>query len=278
MDDLEYSKEALEVKGLFYNKQFTVYVEGQDDPLFWDNLFNIAEVEAHIEDVGGNKELEKYIQNIIDSDAEFYVATDNDHYDFLDDNFTHPKIIRTYGYSIENTMYYSYNEIENTISKFCRKKVDVSEDFNEWIENFSNSVRDLIILDVANHKYQKGICIFGDNCYKFLKGQKSFEICPQKTESFINSVKTKFTTEELKTIENLINQSEKELWFHIKGHFITHAIINLIKKLVKKNSGSSISLTPDYLYNVTVDCKENWENRIDIKTVVNEIAKIKNSA
>jgi hypothetical protein len=107
MNDLEYALEALEIKGLFYNKKITVYVEGKDDPLFWDNLFNIAEIEAHIEDVGGSLELDKYIAKIIDSNAEFYVATDNDHNDFLENIATHPKVIRTYGYSIENSMYHS---------------------------------------------------------------------------------------------------------------------------------------------------------------------------
>ncbi|WCO00223.1 DUF4435 domain-containing protein [Psychroserpens ponticola] len=276
MADLEYSKEALEVKGLFYNKKITVYVEGKDDPLFWDNLFNLAEVEAHIEEVGGSLELEKYITNIVDSNAEFYVATDNDHNDFLENIVTHPRIIRTYGYSIENSMYRSYNEIENTISKFCRKKVDISVDYNKWLADFSTSVRDLIILDIANHKFQKGISIFGDNCYKFLKGQKSFEICNLKTEKFIESVRPSFSTEEIEIVEDLVNQTEKELWFHIKGHFITHAIINLIKKLVRKNSGQNISLTNDFLYTLTIECKEDWENRIDLKTVIDEIKKINN--
>lgn len=278
MSDLVYSIDALEAKGLFYNKTITVYVEGKDDPLFWDNLFGLAEIEAHIEDVGGSNELEKYIKNIVDSGAEFYVATDNDHNNFLEDITVHPNIIRTYGYSIENSMYYSYHEIENTISKFCRKKVDISSDFNKWINDFSTSVRDLIILDIANHKFKKGICIFGDNCYKFLKNQKSYEICNQKTENFIASVKSNFSDEEIEIVENLINQTNKELWFHIKGHFITHAIINLIKKIVYKNSGITISLTPDFLYTLTIDCKVDWENRIDIKTVVNEIKKIKNTA
>ena len=58
MNSLEYSLDALDAKGLFYNKSLTVYVEGNDDVLFWDYLFKIAEVSAHIEDVGGDKEIE----------------------------------------------------------------------------------------------------------------------------------------------------------------------------------------------------------------------------
>ncbi|MBS9774121.1 MAG: DUF4435 domain-containing protein [Tenacibaculum sp.] len=278
MNELEYSTEALEVKGLFYNKKITVYVEGKDDPLFWDNLFSLAEIEAHIEDVGGKNELEKYYDKIINEEATFLIATDNDNSEFMDDTINHPNIIRSYGYSIENSMYYYLPPIEKTVSNFCRQKLDISDEFNNWVVNFSNSVYDLIILDIANNRFKKGVSIFGDNCYRFLTGQKSHKICSTKTTEFINSVKSHFTTEEINEVKDLVDQSEKELWFMIKGHFITHALINLIKHTVKKNTGTSPSMTPDFIYSMTIDCREDWENRIDIKTVVDRIKEINNSA
>ena len=60
----------------------------------------------------------------------------------------------------------------------------------------------------------------------------------------------------------------------IKGHFITNALINLVKYSVKKHSGDSKGMTPDFLYSITVDCKDNWEDRIDIKAIVEKIKKI----
>lgn len=278
MADLEYSKEAREVKGLFYNKEFTVYVEGKDDPLFWSSIFDLADIEAHIEDVGGKNELEKYYNQIINDDAEFLIATDNDNSEFMNDTINHPNVIRSYGYSIENSMYYFKQPIEKTISNFCRKRLDISEEFQNWLETFSTNVYDLIIYDIANNRYSKGISIFGDNCYRFLKNQKSHEICSTRTTEFINSVKANFTDEEINEVKELVNQSEKELWFLIKGHFITHSLINLIKHTVKRNVGSPPSMTPDFLYSITVDCKEDWENRIDIRTVVERIKEINNSA
>ena len=278
MADLEYSKEAREVKGLFYNKEFTVYVEGKDDPLFWSNVFDLAEIEAHIEDVGGKNELEKYYNQIVNDNAEFLIATDNDNSEFLNDTVNHPNIIRSYGYSIENSMYYFKQPIENTISNFCRKRLDISNEFEDWLDAFSANVYDLIIYDIANNRFGKGVSIFGDNCYKFLKGQKSHEICSTRTTEFIDSVKESFTEAEINEVKELVNQSEKELWFLIKGHFITHALINLIKYTVKRNVGSYPSMTPDFLYSITVDCTEDWENRIDIKSVVERIKEINNSA
>lgn len=278
MAELEYSNEALAAKGLFYNKIITVYVEGKDDPLFWDNLFSIAEIEAHIEDVGGKVELQKYIDKIISEDADFFIATDNDNSEFMNETIQHPNIIRSYGYSIENSMYYNHLPIEKTISSFCRKKLDISEEFDAWINDFSRSVYYLIVYDIANNRFKKGISIFGDNCYRFLKNQDSFKVCTKKTNEFINSIKTQFTEQEINEVEELIRNSEKDLWFLIKGHFITHSLINLIKHTVRKHTGTSKSMTPDFLYTISIDCKENWEQRIDIKTVVEKIKQINISA
>jgi len=278
MAELEYSNEALEAKGLFYNKEFTVYVEGKDDPFFWGQLFSLAEIEAHIEDVGGKNELDKYIEKIINEGADFYVARDNDNSEFYDDTLNHERIISTYGYSIENSMYFYPSTIEIAISKFCRQKIDFSTEFNAWLSEFSNNLFDLIIYDIANNKFKRGVSIFGDNCFRFLKGQNSYTVCSNKINAFIDSIKANFTDDEINEVKNLVNQSEKDLWFLIKGHFITHALINLIKNSIKKAVGSSKSMTPDYLYSITVDCTENWKNRIDVKTIVERLLEIKKSA
>lgn len=278
MASLEYSNEALSAKGLFYNKEITVYVEGKDDPLFWDSLFQLADINAHIEDVGGKEELKKYFDKIIEDGADFYIASDNDNSEFLTETIEHPRIIRTYGYSIENSMYYHQTPIEKTISNFCRKKLDISEEFNSWLTEFSEKVYDLIVFDIANNRFKKGISIFGDNCYRFLTNNHSYKICENRLQEFIGSVKDSFSDEEINEVKELINQSEKELWFMIKGHFITHALINLIKYTVRKHSGDSKSMTPDFLYSMTIDCTQDWENRIDIRTVVERIKEINNSA
>ena len=111
-----------------------------------------------------------------------------------------------------------------------------------------------------------------------MKNNHSHQICNTKLNEFIVSVKDQFTEAEIAEVKNLINQSEKDLWFMIKGHFITHALINLVKHSVKKHSGDSKSMTPDFLYSITVDCKDNWQDRIDIKTIIEQIKSINNSA
>lgn len=277
MDSLEYSIDALDAKGLFYNKCLTVFVEGKDDVLFWDYLFKIAEVSAHIEDVGGDKEIEKYIVDILDNDASFLVACDNDHNDFIETKINHPQIIKTYGYSIENSMY-NFDKIEDIISKLSRQKVDVKNVIEKWAEDFSNQVYELLKYDIANHKFKKGITVFGDSCVRFLKSNSSHKLSKEKINQYIESIKDKFEIVEIQEVERLLNTSEKDFWFLIKGHFLTNATMNLIKSLVNEQCGANCGISLDMIYSLTIDCTENWDNRIDILTVVNEIRKLNKSA
>jgi hypothetical protein len=273
MDSLEYSKEALEAKGLFYNKKLTVYVEGQDDVLFWSYLFDIADIDAHIEEVGGKKEIEKYITNILEDEAGFFVACDLDHSDFFDEPIVHTHIIKTYGYSIENSMY-NFTSIGNIVSKLGRKQINIFEIIEKWAHDFCNNIYNLIIYDIANHKFQKGISILGNCSIPFLTSKNSHKISPKKVESFINTITHNFTKTEIDNVKDILNKSKKDFWYHIKGHFLSNAVINLIKYLVRKESGLDKSLNKDSLYALTIDCRENWENRIDIRTVVNKIKEI----
>nr|WP_320022341.1 DUF4435 domain-containing protein [uncultured Draconibacterium sp.] len=277
MDSLEYSVDALEAKSLFYNKSISVYVEGKDDVLFWQYLFNIAEISAHIEEVGGDSEIEKYIVEILDNNAGFVVAYDNDHNEFMDNSVEHPRLIRTYGYSIENSMY-NFKQIENVVSKLCRESVDVMSIIEEWAEEFTNNVYDLLRYDIANHKFKKGIQVFGDNCVRFLTSNSSHKISSEKVNKFIEKISDKFSEEEMLKVDYLLSVSKKEFWFLIKGHFLTNATMNLIKSLVRKMSGGSCAISLDMIYALTIDCTESWEDRIDIFTVISEIRKLKNSA
>jgi hypothetical protein len=277
MNSLEYSNDALDAKGLFYNKSLTVYVEGPDDVLFWDYLFKAAEVSAYIEDVGGDQEIKKYIEGILNDEAGFIVACDNDHNDFIDDKILHPRIVRTYGYSIENSMY-NLNKIEDIVSKLSRQRVDVKGIIETWAEEFSNHVYELLKYDIANHKFKKGISVFGNSCMRFLKSNTSHKLSVVKISEYIDLIKHNFTTEEIQEVERLLNTSEKDFWFLIKGHFLTNATMNLIKSLVRAQCGTQCSISLDMIYSLTIDCTENWDNRIDIITVINEIRKLEISA
>lgn len=272
MDSIDYSTEALSAKSLFYNKSYIVYVEGKEDRHFWKYLFELAEKNVHIEDVGGIKEIEKYIKKIIEKNADFIVACDSDHSDFYQEKIIHPKVINTYGYSIENSLYNPF-EIQKVIQKLSKTDVDVLAIINDWMQEFCNKIEELLVYDIANARFDKGIAVLPNNCTQFLNSKQSHSLSLQKVKEHIEKIKDGFTEDEITDIKKLIEKTPKNLWFHLRGHFLTIGVTNLIKSLVKDLDGTSPIFTSDVLYAFTIDCRENWGEKIDIMTVVETIKK-----
>jgi succinate dehydrogenase flavin-adding protein (antitoxin of CptAB toxin-antitoxin module) len=272
MDSLEYSSEALEVKAKFYNKDFTVFVEGIDDVLFWQNIFERTNKDPHIEDVGGVKELDKIIDKIINEGANLYVASDNDYSDFKDHVKIHQNIIRTFGYSIENSIY-TIDLIENSIKNFSKKKVDLKKDIEKSISDFMNKIEEILIYEITNERFGKGVSVLGNNSLKFLKSNNSIECCDNKIKIFVEKIKDKFKEVEINEVKELLEKSEKEFWFIIRGHFLTNFVINLIKHFVKKICSVQISMSLDMLYALAIDFR-NLDQTIDVIYIEDQINKL----
>ncbi|MCT3899504.1 DUF4435 domain-containing protein [Elizabethkingia anophelis] len=268
MDSLEYSNDALEVISHFYNCDDTIYVEGKDDVIFWKNIFSISNKKVHIEDVGGIEELKKYIDKIINENVEIYVAKDNDYCDFFDTTAVNERIYTTYGHSIENTLY-NINTIKSIIKNFSRIQddnlpVDVEKEINDIILNFETSIKQILIYEITNEIYQKGISVLGANTCKFLKNNQSIELCENKITNFIEEIKNNFQESELNSISEKLEQNDKPLWFIVRGHFLTNFVINIIKKMVNKLSDRRINLPIEVIYPLFID-KNNIESSEDIQ-------------
>ena len=256
MDDIpEYSTAALNVLKYFHDCDVIIFVEGDDDILFWDVISNKAGITtSKIESAGGKNELIKKMQKIINENAQIIVACDLDHAPFLDNIISHKQIVRTYGYSIENSMYCPASVLK-IIKKLSRTIIKSDSCSSEWLQNFVENARRLLIYDIANHKYQKGISVLGDNCSRFLKSNKSIYLSDKKIKQFLKSIQHHFTDEEIIKCEELVRKDSRELRHLIKGHFLTNVIINIIKKRVFDLSSRKPNLfTPEHLFTETVDC------------------------
>ncbi|WP_430614459.1 DUF4435 domain-containing protein [Flavobacterium sp. JP2137] len=257
MDSLEYSNDALEVIPSFYNCDFSIYVEGDDDVIFWEHIFRISNKNVHVEEVGGVKELEKYVSKILDDNVNIYVAKDNDYSDFLDINLTHERIFTTYGHSIENT-FYNLSTIKSIIKKFSKVAGQnlpraTEEEICLRIQEFENKIKPILIYEIANEVYQKGHSILGTNSCRFLKNKNSTELCDIKIDGFITGLTSHFSEEEVINVSNKIEQIGKTIWSMIRGHFLTNFVANLIKDSVKGLCGKKISLPLDVLYPLFID-------------------------
>jgi hypothetical protein len=258
--DLTYSTDALNVKSYFFNKRISVYVEGKEDILFWDFIFKNCNLnDYHIEDTNGLEGLQVYMDRIVDNDAKIIVACDCDHSPFIIDyKYTNNRIIKTYGHSIENTMYCVYN-IEQTIKRFAKTRRTFRPKILDWYQKFSNSAIDLLKYDIANIRFSKSVRVFGDKCNRFLKSNDSPELSQVKINKYLSSVISKFTPKEVEECTKLIESDNRELRYLIKGHFLTNGIINLIKQSVLEETGLKISISIDNLYSLMVNCINNCD-------------------
>lgn len=249
----EYSINALNVLSEFHRINAIIFVEGQDDLHFWNNIAQKADIKSiRIEHVGGAEELQKKIEAILSHDAQIIVAKDADHDQFSDSPISHPRIVNTYGYSIENSLY-----CPSTIGKFAASLARSLDDYSsvvvEWYDKFSDQVNLLLVYDVANHIYDRGVKVFGDTCARFLKNKKSSDVSSKKIDDYLLGIKGNFTEEEIDNCIKLIESDGRKRRWLIKGHFITNALINLVKEIAEDKRGKTISISLDHVYTTTID-------------------------
>lgn len=116
-----YDTSALDVLDKFHESNFIIFVEGDEDVIFWSSLFDKAGIHNyHIDSADGIKELKKIMSQILNENARVIVACDSDYSILLNTLPNHKRIISTYGYSIENTMYCP-KIINSVINKLSRK-------------------------------------------------------------------------------------------------------------------------------------------------------------
>jgi len=270
MDEMNYSIEAEEAKAVLYGKNFMVFVEGIDDTLFWQPLFALANMDVQFEDVGGG-DIKKKIDQIVEENADFVVACDSDHSEFMfEENQSHSRVIRTYGYSIENSMY-NPKVITHIVNKYCRSKVVRLEEVMIAMNAFTDSCRQLIVYDICNHRNGIGVSVCGDSCIRLLESNSSHAISSKKIDQFISSIESNFPDTALEECDELLSKSNKDLWFHIKGHFLTHFIINLIRNKCNDAIGKAVGINMDSLYALTVDSPGLYQDGTDVMAMLQAI-------
>lgn len=245
-----YSTRALNTLHEFHDCICMMFVEGQDDVIFWETICECAQVTGvRIESVGGRTQLEERIRKIAVEGACVIVACDADYFAVLKNGSEHPQIVRTHGYSIENTMYCA-SSLNRFARKLARSRADFTLAAQDWIDRFCADSRRLLVYDIANERYGKGVSILGDTCSRFLVSKRADTLSPALIETFLQSLNGIFSEAELEQCERLVSGVPHALPALIKGHFLTLGAMNWIKRQMPKQN-QSISL--DHLYTSTVD-------------------------
>jgi hypothetical protein len=252
MGEISYSSEALNTLPKFHRTKYVIYVEGDDDIPFWQVVFQAFGLKDFvIKPAGGVNEIEKYTRSILDENVGIYVARDSDFKELLNQQGSHPRILWTYGHSIENTLYHPI-QIAEIISVYSRSQGFNALQVEAWLQNFSNEFWALLVYEISNEKYQKGIEVLGKKCNKFLPSKKahlpSIALITQKLDIVCKEIDSNEYIEAEKILVNATKR--KPIFFLIRGHFLTNAVINYIKSKVRKinKNKKDLSLSEDSLF------------------------------
>lgn len=259
MNCLRWSPNALSIFHKFYHKDFIVYVEGDDDIIFWQHRIELTNPSASFEtkkiieadgmNGTGKCELHKMSEDIIKNNiTNTLVATDCDYNKFLSAIPKHRAIIYTYGHSIENSIYCPIALNDFLRIRLRNASLDFIPQITEWYKNQLPHIAPLIILDILNEKYKMGLPIFPNgNCLCYLKhGGTSPDFDITKIRSKYEKFSCCFQAKDIEDVKVKISKSG-DFRFIPRGHVVASAIRILLQHLIDKEHGDR-SISDNCLY------------------------------
>ena len=253
MSSLEYSIDALNVLNKFHRVETIVHVEGDDDVVFWSAVFEMF-TDRKIEFLpsGSCTELDKKIRLIEEGQIASLAARDSDYLVFKSDLSEHPKVIYTYGHSIENSLHYPCSI--NTVTKIvCRTGSDQSELCKEWLNQFSESTLPLLCLEIANEIAGTGIAFLGNNCSRYMKGSGMAVVCKEKVETKLTEALPSIPIEARAEAEEIVAEVDFDVRRWLRGHFLASGVQQFISTMLKK-TGRKGSVAYENLFGQSIIC------------------------
>lgn len=251
-----YSNEALSVRSNFLDVDFMVYVEGDDDVIFWSAILeSIPNQNGKVESLGGINELVKKKTEMPEV-SNFLIACDRDYSDFAVEQEPCEGIIRTPGYSIENMMYCPKN-LGRLVRKLVRAQHQIfEEEIAGLFEVFEREVAELLVYDIANYRFGLGQEVLKKASDRFWTRSKGSTLSPAKIDAFIQEIDEHFTTEQLDEVREMLYANTRPIRLIIRGHFLTFAASKFIRTIASKHRGRKVNISNEHIYTETVDgCK-----------------------
>jgi hypothetical protein len=245
--ELQYSVDALNAKSAFYRAKTLVYVEGDDDVLFWEELFSkVPDFSAAIESVWGSGELEKYIKQIEAGDLHAIAARDSDFLRFQGAVSQAARVIYTFGYSMENSLY-TADVIHQLAKTWCKSPSITRAQCSQWLADLGLAFSPLIELDVANAISNCGEVVLTDNCTRFMTGQSSATPCSKKIATHAADVRTRIPSRAVAAAKRARATAPNGSVDHLRGHLLATAVVKFLLQTAKA-LGKKINVSMDSLY------------------------------
>lgn len=245
MSLFDYSDDAINTLTLFLGCDQILYVEGDDDVLFWEAVFShCSDLKLDIRPAGGVNELQPYIDKVVAGDLSCFVAQDSDYGRICGSQKNHPRIIYTYGYSIENTLY-SPNLIAEIVCLWSKRNGDYLTDIISWLDNLCSKTSKLFELDVKNFKDDLSIDTGAGHCQQFMLGRTSEVVDQEKINSHVDELiaanDVTFNDSDFRAPQDI------SLAYILRGHFLQSAVLKYINRTVKA-VGRNTNISQDSLY------------------------------
>lgn len=251
MRNLEYSPEALNAKSAFYRAKTMVYVEGHDDLMFWDDVLSLVpDFTFEIESVDGSTELDKYIQKIEAGTLEAIAARDADYLRFTGHIPTSSRVIYTYGYAMENSLY-TGEVVHHVARSWCKSNKVTQARCVQWLNTLASSFSPLVTLDIANAVSNAGVAVLTDNCTRFMTSQVSATPSPGKIAAHVANTKPMLPKNAISTGRAALASTASAPLDYLRGHLLASAVIKFLIQIAKELD-KKIHVSLDALYAVAI--------------------------
>ena len=247
MAELRYSPEAIGSLRVFHRVDAIILVEGHDDELFWECLFDkFSSISTRAHPVGGKPELLKYATLIRTGELDAIAAMDRD-YSFIESDDPHSNVVTTCGYSIENTLAFpaAIVHVITHLGRISVRDVNVA-DVEDWLRRFSSTVRELIHHDICCQQDGRGEVVASNNCARFMKSQHSPEVSASKIAKHLSTLTVTMSPERRAAIEEKAIEAGLHNSDIVRGHFLFSAVYRYVVAITK-TLDSKVSISTDTL-------------------------------
>ncbi|MGM7317553.1 DUF4435 domain-containing protein [Idiomarina sp. ST10R2A5] len=257
MAELEHSNNAKNILKKFYRVDKIVFVEGSDDIPFWEIVFNkFYPSEVKIEPVGGKPKLKNYIEQVMQDEANFFVAMDLDYDGLFEHEIEHQAIFTTAGYSIENSLV-TAESLSKIIKNLCRLSAAQEPKIltAEWIANSSQSLKPLLVLDIINQAQELGKKVTPDNADRFFQTTTCASLCSDKIKQHYEQLNLDIPEDTIEYWEAKVENSDLSVFDLTRGHFIFSAAMRYVR-FSSKQFGKRLTISGDALYSNLIQAFE----------------------
>ena len=235
---LDYSAEALNVKRRFLGVDAILYVEGQDDVVFWSVVLNacIVSLKIEVQSVGSCTGIDRIIKLIENHEVSALAARDLDYLPIRSCKSTSPLVMYTVGYSIENTLV-NASSLAEIAASLSRTTVSDVADAENWLNRFWQSIHRLVTTDLLSQLSSNPRSVMGDNCAKFMKDSRSSDVCDKKiSEAISNTERTQFDGDQ--HFHDLRSSPDSSNLI-VRGHFLFSAALRYVNYYAQRHRKSA---------------------------------------